>query len=365
MANFSLSKTIWVNTNAHKYPIYIGKQLEDKAKLLSNFDSDKIFIVTDNNVGPLYLSGLVSILPSSKIETYSVPAGENNKSLTSWTDILSCMLEKKLNRDSIVIALGGGMIGDLAGFAASCFQRGISFIQIPTTLLAQVDASIGGKTAINFNGEKNVIGSFHQPKAVFIDPCMLKTLPQREYISGLAEVIKYALLGDFEFFEWLTLNLPNILEKSSRHIYYLLSKCCSAKASIVEQDEKEHGMRVLLNLGHTFAHALESVTLYKRWLHGEAVAIGLYCQALLSGNLGYLQQSDVDKIKKLLTQAGLPCYIPKELDIDLLVDFMWRDKKVLKSKLRLIVLRSVGCAQVEWVSDLSLIKAVLESARDV
>tara|TARA_B110000879_G_scaffold163513_1_gene211170 strand:- start:15 stop:1142 length:1128 start_codon:yes stop_codon:yes gene_type:complete len=362
MANFDSFETLQVQCASHVYPIHIGQKFLSRTLLLPFIQTKKIFLVTDSNVAPLWLGHIKQCFVEENVAVYIMPAGESNKSFASWTTLLEQMIEHELNRDSLLIAFGGGVVGDLAGFAASCYQRGLPFLQIPTTLLSQVDASVGGKTGINFMGEKNVIGSFHSPNAVFIDVSLLKTLAKRDFVAGLAEVIKYALIQDSDFFLWLSQSLPRILEKNTSDLIYVIKRCCLIKADIVSKDENDQGFRALLNLGHTFAHALESITDQKRWLHGEAVAIGLHCQALLSYSLGLLKQEDVLRIITLLKQSGLPCFIPVDIDLDRLIELMLRDKKVLKSRLRFVVLNNIGSAHLEVVSDLPLIKSVLKQA---
>lgn len=362
MASLKLLETINVHTKNNQYPILIGQQLINRELLSTYLKSKKIFIVSDQNVAKLYLSKLIDVLGEAQVESIVIEAGEPNKSLTNWSTILSTLIEKKFNRDSLMIALGGGVVGDLAGFAASCFQRGIPFIQIPTTLLAQVDSSVGGKTAINFAGEKNVIGSFYQPQVVIIDLELLQTLADREYRAGLAEVIKYGLLGDAEFFEWLTQNSQAILSKEHTTLSYMIQRCCQMKADIVSLDETEQGKRALLNLGHTFGHALEAATAYQRWLHGEAVAIGLYCQALLAVKLGLLLASDIKQLINLLEKFGLAYQIPKDLNLSVVLDMMYRDKKVMNSSLRFIVNTAIGESCIQEVTDPKIIMQVLEDA---
>lgn len=359
MANFD---TIQVSCQSHQYPIYIGQNLISKERILPYTSNKKLFIITDQNVSPFWLSSLTDCLTQQDFEVCIMPSGEETKSFFSLELILKRMIECQLNRDSLVLTLGGGVIGDLGGFAASCYQRGIDFLQLPTTLLAQVDASIGGKTGINLLGEKNVVGSFHSPRAVFVDLNFLQTLPKREYIAGLAEVIKHALIADETFFQWLLDNIKDILALEPIKLGMLIKKCCLIKAEIVSNDEKEHGIRALLNLGHTFGHALETITAHQRWLHGEAVSIGLYCQAILSQKLGYLSFEEVSKIKTILLHTGLPIHIPNDIDLDALIKLMLRDKKVLKSNMRFVVLKKIGMAQVVVMNDLPSIRSVLDIA---
>lgn len=364
MASFESLETLKVSCSTHQYNIHIGQKILWEKYLLPLIDKRKVFLVSDTIIAPLWLGSIKLSLSNCTLSVYLLEPGEINKSLDSVQVLLKAMIASQLNRDSIVISLGGGVVGDIVGFTASCYQRGIDYIQIPTTLLAQVDASVGGKTGVNFQTEKNVVGAFHAPRAVFITPEFLTTLPKREFIAGLAEIIKYALIADREFFIWLQDSVDKLIGLEPASLRYAIKKCCQIKADIVSMDEKEHGQRALLNLGHTFAHALESITKHKRWLHGEAVSIGLYCQALLSMQLGYITQTDLRLISELLEQCGLPLFISKNILPENLIKLMLRDKKVLKSEIRFVVLKNIGAAQVEAVNDMPLIKFVLEKAME-
>lgn len=359
MANID---TVQVSCQTHQYSIYIGQNVVSRKQILPYVLNKKLFIICDENVSTHWLPILTDCIPHSDFHVCILPAGEETKSFSSLELVLKQMIACHLNRDSLLVVLGGGVIGDLGGFAASCYQRGIGFLQFPTTLLAQVDASIGGKTGINLLGEKNVVGSFHSPLAVFVDLAFLKTLPRREFIAGLAEVIKYGLISDENFFSWLENNLEEILNLEPSKLSLLIKKCCLIKADIVSKDEQERGNRALLNLGHTFGHALETITDHKRWLHGEAVSIGLHCQAILSQQLGFISSVELSKIKTFLLHCGLPVFIPKEIDLDSLIKLMLRDKKVLQSELRLVVLKKIGMAQVVVMNDLPFIRSILEIA---
>jgi 3-dehydroquinate synthase len=309
----------------------------------------KTITVTDKNVADLYLDQFVRSLMAHDIENQSIilPAGERTKSFKQLEKLLEELLDLGVERGDIIIALGGGVIGDMAGFAASILRRGIAFAQIPTTLLAQVDASVGGKTGINTAQGKNLVGTFYQPKIVLSDLDTLKTLSRREFLSGYAEVLKYALLGDLEFFEWLEVNAQSLLAGEEGSLFYAVKKACAAKAIIVEADERESGQRALLNLGHTFGHALEAATGYGEALtHGEAVAIGQCLAFSLSHDLGHCTEKAVKKVREHVSKIGLPCHFNKiaghNLNADRLLSHISQDKKIVDEKLTFILVRGIG-----------------------
>lgn len=351
-----------VSTLNQSYPIFIGEQLSVRQLLLPLIKSNKIFIVSDDNVADRHFATLLQQLTGFELASYILPAGEENKNISHWQAILQAMIEADLHRDSTVIAFGGGVIGDMAGFAASCYQRGISVIQVPTTLLAQVDSSVGGKTAVNFYQEKNVIGSFYQPDGVLIELDYLKTLPKREYLAGLAEVIKYALIGDSQFFNWLEEHAEPILALSAPHLTHLIQRCCQMKADIVSQDEKENGVRALLNLGHTFGHALEALTHYQTYRHGEAVAIGLYLQALLAEQLSPNSNHVANRVQAILSKFALPYQLPEHINLAQMVKLMYRDKKIVGSVMRFVITKQIGDAQLIDIADEGIIMQVLKHA---
>lgn len=307
MAKLNPYRQLDVSLPASSYPIYIGRGvLEDEELLHRVVKSQQILIVSNDVVAPLYLERVQHAFTNRQVDTLVLKDGECHKNQASLFAIYDTLLQKHHHRDTTLIALGGGVIGDMVGFAASTYQRGVSFIQLPTTLLAQVDASVGGKTAINHAEGKNMIGSFYQPSAVLMDVSTLKTLPDREFNAGLAEVIKYGLLVGGDFFTLITHLLHEQLTKNSADaLAMLVERCCQIKATFVAKDEREQGLRALLNLGHTFAHALETVTQYQKWLHGEAVSIGLYCAVLLSYQLGYCKEECVSQVEALLKRANL------------------------------------------------------------
>lgn len=332
-----------VCTSNHQYPVIICQDYWRHPELLMSFVSSKqVLIVSNETVAPLYLERLRSVFSSLQCDELILEDGESTKNQQSLVAIYDALIQKKHHRDTTVVALGGGVVCDIAGFAASTYQRGVNLIHMPTTLLAQVDAAIGGKTAINHPQGKNLIGSFYQPRSVIIDLNTLNSLPAREFKAGLAEIIKYGLLVGGDFLKKLQQVLKQGLTAQSQELSWVIEQCCRIKATYVEADEKESGLRALLNLGHTFAHALEASTNYQRWLHGEAVAIGLYCAALLSYKLALADKSLVAEVKSLLQYAGLPYRIPKELDLTHLMDLIRLDKKVKEDSLRFVVIKAPG-----------------------
>lgn len=344
------------------YPISIGSGLLAQRDLFTQaIRGRRVMIVTNETVAPLYLERLQQTLDGYQLDACILPDGEAYKTLDSFGRIMTALLEGGHGRDTTVIALGGGVIGDLAGFAAASYQRGVAFIQIPTTLLSQVDSSVGGKTGVNHPLGKNMIGAFYQPKAVIIDTDCLVTLPRRELSAGLAEVIKYGIIWDAEFFAWLELNISGLLALDTSLLIQAILRCCSIKADVVSQDETENGVRALLNLGHTFGHAIESEQGYGNWLHGEAVAAGTVLAAQTALQLGLLNQAQVLRIGALLLAAELPLSAPADMDFPVFMRHMMRDKKVLAGKLRLILPTNIG--QADLFSDVSetVLQSVIEA----
>lgn len=337
------------------YPIYLGEKLLDDVELLKScIVSNQVLIVTNNTVANLYLNSLKKALSSFQCDEIILEDGEEFKNQQSLNAIYNKLVSKNHHRDTTIVALGGGVVGDIAGFAASTYQRGVNLIQIPSTLMAQVDSSIGGKTAINHMMGKNLIGSFYQPNVVLIDFSFLSSLPARQYSSGLAEIIKYAVLEGGDFFKQLD-SFLNTDASCQNELYKLIFNSCKIKSLIIAQDEKEEGQRALLNLGHTFAHALETYTEYKRWLHGEAVAIGLYCAALLSFQLGCIDKNILNIIDNLIQKSGLPNRIPKDINIEAIYKLFFYDKKIKKNKLRFILIKGIGdCFIDESISEKQL-----------
>ncbi|PCH60423.1 MAG: 3-dehydroquinate synthase [Gammaproteobacteria bacterium] len=338
-------KTLTVDLGNRSYPIHIGQHLLTQVALLQpHIVSKQVLIVSNDTVAPLYLDTLLSTLSAYDCYTVVLKDGEQYKSLDTLNEIFDAALNNKLNRQLTMIALGGGVIGDMAGFAASCYQRGVNFIQIPTTLLAQVDSSVGGKTAVNHPLGKNMIGAFYQPRCVLADISTLDTLPARELSAGLAEVIKYGVIRDVAFFEWLEQNMDALLARNSEVLGYAIERSCRNKAEIVEQDEHERGMRALLNLGHTFGHAIETACGYGVWLHGEAVAAGMSMAAELSYRLGWLPANDMQRIIGLIARAKLPVKPPATMSAAQFMDLMAVDKKVEDGKVRFVLLKALGDA---------------------
>jgi 3-dehydroquinate synthase len=336
-------KAIEVDLAERSYPIYIGKSvLSDKALFEQHVTSNQVLIVTNETVAPLYLSQIESHLSNVNYEALILSDGETYKSLDSFNQIISRLMEKKYSRTCILIALGGGVIGDLTGFAAACYQRGVKFIQVPTTLLAQVDSSVGGKTAVNHPLGKNMIGAFHQPVAVFADTEVLSTLPDRELSAGLAEVIKYGIIRDIEFYDWLEENIELVRKRDDDALEYIINRSCVNKAEVVAEDERESGIRAILNLGHTFGHAIETALSYKEWLHGEAVGCGMLMAADLSMRLGLIEEAKVDGIRSLLERTNLPTQIHKDVSLEQMFENMKVDKKSRDGVLYLILLNDIG-----------------------
>ncbi len=350
-----------VDLGERSYPISIGENLLEHSELFSSvITGKKVMIVTNDVVAPLYLQLCKETLKEFQIDEIILPDGEKHKNLSTFETILSALLAKKHARDTTIIALGGGVIGDMAGFAAACYQRGVPFIQVPTTLLSQVDSSVGGKTAVNHALGKNMIGAFYQPQAVIIDINCLKSLPAREFSAGMAEVIKYGIIYDQSFFIWLEDNVANIKALQADTIAYMIKRCCEIKAEVVALDEKENGIRALLNLGHTFGHAIEAEQGYGNWLHGEAVAVGMILAAETALLLDLIDRSQAEKIMLLIKQFDLPLSPPENMTYAQYAEHMLLDKKVLNGKLRLVLPTSIGTSELfDNVSE-ALLRRVIE-----
>lgn len=362
MAKAEISHELQVILPEERYTIFVSRGLLHDIPFLRALVEAQVFIVTDEHVAPLYLSHLKEAFSDRQCDTFILKAGENHKTHESLLKVYDALVEGNHHRDTTIIALGGGVVGDLAGFAAATYQRGVPFINIPTTLLAEVDAAIGGKTAVNHHAAKNMIGSFYQPKAVLIDLNALKTLPKREYVAGFAEVIKYAFLAGGSVMEEVRAALKTgIHHLSDVMLADLVASCCRIKVDFVTKDTRELGLRALLNLGHTLGHALESCTHYERFLHGEAVAIGLYFAARLSSTMEGALKTLPHEMEEMLTLAGLPSRIPKDLDISMLFKAMMLDKKVKHQMLRFVLIKKPGDCLIDNVSEervLSLLKDV-------
>ena len=365
MAKFDPHNQIHVSMQGSEYTvtIYPGA-LRDENFLRNLVHSKQVLIVSNPTVAAFYLQDLKQVFAGIQCDTVLLPDGEQYKNQDSLTLIYNALLRGQHHRDTTLIALGGGVIGDITGFAAATYQRGVNFIQMPTSLLAQVDASVGGKTAINHPLGKNMIGSFYQPQAVLIDLHTLITLPKREFNAGLAEIIKYGLLVGGSFLEELQRALFAGISAQSEILLQIVADCCRIKANMVSVDEREHGIRALLNLGHTFAHALEAYTNYETWLHGEAVAIGLYCAALLSFEMGLIPRLAVEQVRNMLELAHLPYRIPSDVDLNQLKCLMALDKKVKNNQLRFVILRHLGsCYLEDKVPEACLERALMVAAQ--
>ncbi|MCG5499670.1 3-dehydroquinate synthase [Ectothiorhodospira lacustris] len=338
--------TLTVDLDERSYPIHIGRGLLDEpARFAQALEGRRTMVVTNETIAPLYLDTLTRTLArtgSGPVETVVLPDGEQFKNLQTLDAIYTALLERRLDRGAVLIALGGGVIGDITGFAAASYQRGIDFIQVPTTLLSQVDSSVGGKTGVNHPLGKNMIGAFHQPRLVLIDTDTLNTLPDRELSAGIAEVIKYGLIDDPEFFQWLEQHLPRLRARDPEALAFAIRRACADKARVVAEDERESGRRALLNLGHTFGHAIETGLGYGRWLHGEAVAMGMVMAARMSCRMGWMGESDMERITALIHAAGLPVEAPPGLSATRFRELMAVDKKVRQGRLRLVLMRGIG-----------------------
>jgi 3-dehydroquinate synthase len=350
-------ETITVALGERSYPIHIGPRLLGDTVLYGNA-AKQLLIVTNEVVAPLYLAAVQKALAGRDVRTIVLPDGERHKTLATFTVILDRLVDSRFHRDCCLVALGGGVVGDVTGYAAASFQRGVDFIQVPTTLLAQVDSSVGGKTAVNHPRAKNMIGAFHQPCVVLADTDTLKTLPPRELAAGLAEVIKYGIIVDAEFFAWLEEAMPRLKALEPSAVTHAVRRSCEIKAAIVAEDEREHGRRALLNLGHTFGHALESIGGYERWLHGEAVAIGTMLAARTSEALGWIADIDCERIERLLRAAGLPT-AAEGVDPDVVLEHMQLDKKADKKGLKLVLIEELGRAVVTPAPERALLRSVL------
>lgn len=340
-------RTLQVDLGERSYPIHIGADLLSKAELFAPHIAGKqVAIVTNETVAPLYLERLTQTLAGYKVQPIVLPDGESFKNWETLQLIFDGLLTARHDRRTTIIALGGGVIGDMAGFAAACYQRGVDFIQVPTTLLSQVDSSVGGKTGINHPLGKNMVGAFYQPKAVLIDTATLRTLPPRELSAGLAEVIKYGLICDAPFLDWLETHMEALLALELAALTEAIERSCAAKARVVGADERESGIRATLNLGHTFGHAIETHMGYGVWLHGEAVAAGTVMALEMSRRLGWIDAAERDRSMRLLRAADLPIVPPQEMTPAHFLEHMAVDKKVIDGQLRLVLLSRLGEAVV-------------------
>lgn len=339
-------RSLEVELGARRYPIRIGPGLLASDDWPTRLRGRHVLVISDENVAPHYLDDVLARLAGKTVSTRILPPGEREKNLARFAEALTDLTRIQASRDAVVIALGGGVVGDLAGFVAACWMRGIDFLQLPTTLLAMVDSSVGGKTAVDLPAGKNLVGAFHQPIAVIADTAVLATLPARELRAGLAEVVKYGAIGDLDFFAWLEANAQALLARDPGVIAAAVERSCRHKAAIVARDETERGDRALLNFGHSFGHALETADAYGGLLHGEAVAIGMVLAARLSSTMGMAPATDCERLTALLDRLGLPVRVPSGADPAHLLELMRLDKKNVSGRLRLILWRGLGQAQI-------------------
>lgn len=360
-------KTLTVDLAERSYPIYIGAGIfDDLALYTPHIVGKQVLIVTNTTVAELYLQPLKAVLSTNyQVDEVILADGEQYKNLETLNQIFDALLTKQHNRTTTLIALGGGVVGDMCGFAAACYQRGVNFIQVPTTLLSQVDSSVGGKTGVNHALGKNMLGAFYQPKAVIADTQTLSTLPERELSAGIAEVIKYGLIYDAAFYEWLQQHMADLMQQQPAALAYAIERSCQVKAEVVAQDEREGGIRAILNLGHTFGHAIEAEQGYGNWLHGEAVAAGMMMAADLSKRSGQLTSADLATLKALLLQAKLPVTGPQEMSSEQYLTHMKLDKKVLDGSIRLVLLEKIGHAIVTNQYDSALLLQTLAAGEQL
>lgn len=341
-----LMHTLHVELGERAYPVYIGRDLlDDNSLLAQHIAGSQVVIISNEIVAPLYVERVRSALgPRQLITEIVLPDGEQYKSLDTLSVIFDRVMADKHSRNTTFVAVGGGVVGDITGFAAACYQRGVNFVQVPTTLLAQVDSSVGGKTAVNHPQGKNMIGAFYQPQAVLIDINTLQTLPAREFSAGLAEVVKYGLISDEPFYRWLQEHMSRLLAREEAALAEAIERSCATKAEVVAADEREGGIRAILNFGHTFGHAIETGQGYGKWLHGEAVATGMLLALDLSARRGWIDSGEVDDFRELLLGMRLPVDAPGDMDAAIFLSLMAHDKKAIDGKLRLILLQDIGAA---------------------
>ncbi len=353
-------QTVSIDLGNRSYPIHIGTHLIDQRGLVASHVRDRAMVVTNETIAPLYLDQTMASLGNTPCSSVILPDGECYKNLDELNRVFTALLSENFDRGCTLIALGGGVVGDMTGYAAASYQRGVDFIQIPTTLLAQVDSSVGGKTGVNHPLGKNMIGAFHQPTAVIADMSTLDTLDDRELKAGLAEVVKYGFIIDADFFSWLEDNLDALLARDTDATAYAVKRSCQIKAGIVEQDEREHGLRAVLNLGHTFGHAIEAAMGYGHWLHGEAVSAGIAMALDTSQRLGLINEASRDRGVRLLQRCGLPVTPPDSMTPETFLKYMARDKKVSAGTVRLILLDGIGTSRVSADYDPKALHATLE-----
>jgi 3-dehydroquinate synthase len=357
-------RTLQLDLGERSYPIHIGAQLLGDPHLFRpHIHGKQVLIVSNTTVAPLYLHALMPALEGFNVQAINLPDGEAYKTLDTLNSIFDALLSHRFNRRCTLIALGGGVVGDICGFAAASYQRGVDFVQVPTTLLSQVDSSVGGKTGVNHRLGKNMIGAFHQPNGVIIDTDTLSTLADRELSAGLAEIIKYGLIRDPEFFTWLEDNIYRLLARDPDALAFAIERSCRNKADVVAADEREGGVRALLNFGHTFGHAIETGMGYGTWLHGEAVGTGMLLAADLSARQGWLTSAQVERIARLLEKARLPVQTPATMSTEQFLEHMAVDKKVLDGGMRLVLLKDIGSAIVTGDFEAKHLRATLDAAQ--
>lgn len=357
-------QVLTVDLGDRSYPIYIGEKLLSQPELIrQHIRGRQVCVVTNETVAPLYLDLLRNQLSGYQVDIVVLPDGESHKTLEVWGSIFDTLLSARHNRTTTLIALGGGVVGDMTGFAAACYQRGVDFIQIPTTLLSMVDSSVGGKTGVNHPLGKNMIGAFYQPLCVLADTSLLTTLPPRELSAGIAEVVKYGLISDYDFFVWLENNMDDLLAADMAALAYAVQRSCENKADVVAQDEREGGLRAILNLGHTFGHAIETAQGYGNWLHGEAVAAGMVMAADLSWRRGAISTEELQRVIHLLARANLPVKAPSDMTPAQFMELMGVDKKVLDGRLRLVLLESMGKAIITSDIDARMLQDTFDACK--
>ncbi|KPK40568.1 MAG: 3-dehydroquinate synthase [Gammaproteobacteria bacterium SG8_47] len=355
-----------VELGVRSYPIHIGNGLLGRPELIApHVAGHQVMVVTNETVAPLYLDAVLHSLRDFECHQVVLPDGEQYKTLEVLNTIFDALMGARCERTTTIVALGGGVVGDMAGFAAACYQRGVPFIQIPTTLLAQVDSSVGGKTGVNHPLGKNMIGAFHQPCAVIADTDTLSTLEDRQLSAGAAEVVKYGLIRDLDFCDWLDEHLEALLNRDAQALAHAIERSCRNKAEIVAADERESGVRALLNLGHTFGHAIETGIGYGAWLHGEAVGVGMLMAADLSMRMGWLTAADVQRVENLVDKAQLPTRSPAQMDYERFVDLMSVDKKAQRGKIRLVLLQAIGAAVLSDDYDPALMRETIDAHRAI
>ena len=356
-------RELTLDLGERSYPIRIAPALLAENDWPAFVAGNQACVVTNETIAPFYLERVLGRLAGKQVSVVTLPDGEEHKTLSTLNQIFDQLLEDNHTRKTTLIALGGGVVGDMTGFAAACYQRGVPFIQLPTTLLSMVDSSVGGKTGVNHALGKNMIGAFYQPECVIIDTSTLATLPAREFAAGLAEVLKYGLIADLPFYNWLEANWDGLLARDPELLAEAILRSCENKAKVVAEDEREGGRRAILNLGHTFGHAIETAPGYGSWLHGEAVATGMLMAARLSADLGWIAEVEVERLASLLKCAHLPLKPPADMTAEQFLSLMARDKKVLDGRLRLVLLRALGEAIVTDEVDQAQIVGAIEALR--